>query len=237
MESTGYVTLARQSGLMREMETIAHNIANSATTGYRQQGLVFSEYIQAIEGGDSLSMAAARIKKTSAAQGILTQTGNTLDLAIEGTGYFQVETQNGIRLTRAGAFNVDAVGDIVTANGHRVLDLGGAPINVPPGDAGLKVAADGTISLGDRLLGQIGVVDPEPGANLERESGVLFRTDAALVPSEESKVLQGHLEGSNVDAISQLTRMIEVQRAYEMGQKLLDLDDERTKNALQTLIK
>ena len=237
MELSGYVTLTRQSGLMREMETIAHNIANAATRGYRQQGLVFSEYIQSIETGDSISMAAARIKQTSTAQGILTQTGNTLDLAIEGDGFFQIETPQGNRLTRSGAFNVDATGDIVTSDGHRVLGLGGAPINVPPGNTSVKIAADGTVSMGDRLLGQIGVVDVPPGANLQRESGVLFSTDAPLLASENSKVLQGHLEGSNVDAIQQLTRMIEVQRAYEMGQKLLDLDDERSKAMLQTLIK
>lgn len=237
MENSGYVTLTRQSGLMREMETIAHNIANAATTGFRQQGLVFSEFIQAVDSGDSISMAAARIKQTSTAQGILTQTGNPLDLAIEGDGYFQVETPDGLRLTRAGAFNVNAVGDIVTSDGHPVLGLGGAPINVPPGNASVTVAADGTVSLGDRLLGQIGVVSVPPGANLQRESGVMFSTDAPLLASDDSTVLQGHLEGSNVDAISQLTRMIEVQRAYELGQKLLDLDDERAKSALQTLIK
>ncbi len=237
MENAGYVTLTRQSGLMREMEIIAHNMANAATTGFRQQGLVFSEYVQATDGGDSLSMAAARVKKTSTSQGILTQTGNPLDLAIEGDGYFQVETPNGIRLTRAGAFNVDSLGDIVSSDGHRVLDIVGAPITVPAGEADVKVAADGTISLGDQLLGKIGVVEPESGANLQREAGVLFKTDAALTPAPNGLVLQGHLEGSNVDAISQLTRMIEVQRAYEMGQKLLDMDDERTKTALQTLIK
>jgi len=172
LENTGYVTLTRQSGLMREMEIIAHNIANAATTGFRQQGLVFSEYVQAVEGGESLSMAAARVKKTSSAQGILTQTGSALDLAIEGSGYFQLETPNGLRLTRSGAFKVDPLGDLVSADGHRVLDIGGAPINVPPGEADAKIAADGTISVGDRLLGRIGVVAPEPGADLERESGV-----------------------------------------------------------------
>ncbi len=237
MESTGYVTLTRQTGLLREMETIAHNIANAATTGYRQQGLVFSEYIQAVGQGDSLSMAAARVKKTSMAQGILTQTGNPLDLAIEGGGFFQLETPNGVRLTRAGSFNVDSVGDIVSASGHRVLDIGGAPINVPPGEADVTVAADGTVSLGEQLLGQIAVVEPEAGADLKREAGVLFQTDAPLLPAPDGLVLQGHLEGSNVDAISQLTRLIEVQRAYEMGQKLLDMGDERSKSALQTLIK
>ncbi|MFP7674687.1 flagellar hook-basal body complex protein [Marivita sp. S0852] len=237
MESTGYVTLTRQSGLMREMELIAHNIANSATTGFRQQGLVFSEYIESVKGGESISMAAARVKKTSLAQGILTQSGNVLDLAIEGNGYFQIESPNGNRLTRAGAFNVDAAGDIVSPDGYRLLDAGGAPINVPPGESDIKIASDGTISIGDRLLGQIGLVEPEPGANLERETGVLFKTDAELLPSDTGKVLQGHLEGSNVDAISQLTRMIEVQRSYEMGQKLLDMQHERSTTALKTLIK
>lgn len=237
METSGYVTLTRQSGLMREMEIIAHNMANAATTGFRQQGIVFSEYIEAVGQGDSLSMAAARVKSTSMSQGILTQTGNPLDLAIEGNGFFQLETQNGIRLTRAGAFNVNSVGDIVTAEGHRVLDIGGAPINVPPGEADVTVAADGTVSLGEQLLGQLGVVEPEAGADLKREAGVLFQTDAALIPAANGLVLQGHLEGSNVDAISQLTRLIEVQRAYEMGQKLLDMGDERSKSALQTLIK
>lgn len=237
METSGYVTLTRQSGLMREMEIIAHNMANAATTGFRQQGIVFSEYIEAVGQDDSLSMAAARVKSTSMSQGILTQTGNPLDLAIEGNGFFQLETQNGIRLTRAGAFNVNSVGDIVTAEGHRVLDIGGAPINVPPGEADVTVAADGTVSLGEQLLGQLGVVEPEAGADLKREAGVLFQTDAALIPAANGLVLQGHLEGSNVDAISQLTRLIEVQRAYEMGQKLLDMGDERSKSALQTLIK
>lgn len=237
MENAGYITLTRQSGLMREMEIIAHNIANAATTGFRQQGLVFSEYISSVENGDSLSMAAARVNKTSMVQGSLTQTGNPLDLAIEGQGFFQLETPNGIRLTRAGAFNVNSVGDIVSADGHRVLDIGGAPINVPPGDADVTVAADGTLSRGDQLLGQIGIVEPEQTSDLRREAGVLFETQSALLPSVDGLVLQGHLEGSNVDAISQLTRLIEVQRAYEMGQKLLDMGDERSRSALQTLIK
>lgn len=237
METAGYITLTRQSGLMREMEIIAHNIANAATTGFRQQGLVFSEYVQSVDDGESLSMASARVRKTSAAQGILTQTGNALDLAIEGNGYFQLETPNGVRLTRAGAFNVNSIGDIVSTDGHRVLDVGGAPINVPPGEANVEVAADGTISLYGLLLGQIGIVQPGTDTNLTRESGVLFATDGTLDPATTSLVLQGHLEGSNVDAISQLTRMIEVQRAYEMGQKLLDMNHERATSALRTLIK
>ena len=160
-----------------------------------------------------------------------------LDLAIEGDGYFPVETPNGIRLARAGAFNVDSSGDIVSSDGHRVLDIVGAPITVPAGEADVKVAADGTISLGDQLLGKIGVVEPEAGANLQREAGVLFKTDAALTPAPNGLVLQGHLEGSNVDAISQLTRMIEVQRAYELGASFLEAEDERVRQAMRAMSK
>ena len=125
METAGYATLSRQSGLMREMQVVANNIANAATTGFRQEGLVFSEYIQQSSGVSSLSMAAARVRDTSMAPGPLTQTNGTFDLAIEGDGFFLLETPFGERLTRAGNFSPNADGDLVSALGHRLLDAGG----------------------------------------------------------------------------------------------------------------
>lgn len=104
MDNTGYITLTRQSGLMREMQVIANNIANSATTGYRQEGLVFSEYVQAMRGGPSLSMGHGNVRETSFVQGALTQTGGTYDFAIEGDGFFLIQTPEGERVTRAGQF-------------------------------------------------------------------------------------------------------------------------------------
>ena len=122
MDTSSYATLSRQSGLMREMQVVANNIANSATTGYRQEGLIFSEFIQSAPGQSSVSMSRANIRNTSTEQGALTQTNGTFDLAIEGDGYFKVETPMGERLTRAGAFSPNADGDLVTADGNRVLD-------------------------------------------------------------------------------------------------------------------
>jgi flagellar basal-body rod protein FlgF len=234
MDNAGYTALTRQSGLMREMQIVANNIANSATTGFRQEGLIFSERVQRIAGEESLSMAAGNVRQTSMIQGALTQTGGSFDLAIEGDGFFLIDTPFGERLTRAGNFSPDAEGNLVTPSGMRVLDSGGAPVFVPPDATDLSISPDGTISTDGRPIGQIGLYRPVDSNSLVREDGVLFHATAGVEPAEEGRVLQGFLEGSNVDPISQVARMIEVQRAYEMGQSFLQSEDERIRNALKS---
>jgi flagellar basal-body rod protein FlgF len=162
------------------MQIVANNIANAATTGYRAEGLVFSEFVRRTEGGPSLSMARGNIALRSTAQGPLARTGGALDLAIEGDGFFLVETPDGNRLTRAGAFALSASGDLVTADGFRVLDAGGAPVFVPPdiGEPGL--APDGTLSGDGRPLAQVTArssaraaisLRPPPGPNRSSPAG------------------------------------------------------------------
>ena len=235
MENAGYTTLSRQSGLAREMQVVANNIANAATTGFRSENLIFSEFVRPVENGASYSMGQGNISSTSFEQGTLTQTGNPFDMAIEGDGYFLVETPQGERLTRSGAFMPSSNGDLVTGDGLRVLDIGGAPIFVPPG-AEVAIAGDGTLSAGGTPLGQIGVVRPIDLGDMVREDGVMFRTDAGFEPSPTARVLQGFVENSNVSSINQLTRMIEVQRAYELGQSFLETEDERVRAALKALM-
>ena len=233
MDSASYVSLSRQSGLWREMSIVANNIANSATTGYRQEGLIFSEYIKAVPDGRSLSMGHGSVRNTSFSQGALTKTAGTLDFAIEGEGFFLVETPQGERLTRAGSFSANNAGDLVTPDGLRVLDAGGAPVFIPPDAGELAVASDGTISADGRLLGQIGVVRPVDPASMTREDGVMFVADAGFEPDLNSRVLQGFVENSNVDAVSMLARMIEVQRAYELGASFLETENQRVRDALR----
>lgn len=237
MDSTGYIALTRQNGLMREMQIVANNIANAATTGYRQEGVVFSEYVSSVDGAPSLSMGQANVRRTSFEQGTLDQTGGTFDLAIEGTGFFLIETAQGERLTRAGGFSPNAEGDLVTFDGNRVLDAGGAPVFVPQDARSIAISPDGTISADGVLVGQIGVVQPTAADDLVREGGVLFRADGGFEPAENARVLQGFVEASNVDPITQLARMIEVQRAYEMGQSFLDSEDERVRRAMDAMLK
>lgn len=237
MENAGYTTLTRQTGLIREMQVVANNIANAATTGFRQEGLIFGEYVKRTESGASISMATANIRNISMAQGGVSQTGGQLDFSIEGEGFFLVQTPAGDRLTRAGSFALSVEGDLVTHDGYRVLDAAGAPIFIPPDATDIGVAADGTISSDGRPLGQIGLVLPADPITLTREDGVMFRAEGGVEPVVDARILQGFLEASNVDLLGQIARMIEVQRAYENGQSFLDAENERIREALRTFIK
>jgi len=236
MDNATYATLTRQSGLLREMQTVANNIANASTTGFRSEGVIFSEYVRAL-GPDapSLSMATAAVRETSQAQGAMAQTGGTFDIAIEGEGFFLIETPQGERLTRAGHFAPNADGDLVTADGYRVLDAGGAPVFVPQGVGQVGIAPDGTMSANGAPVGQIGLFLPIDPMGMIREDGVRFRADAGYEPALGGRMIQGFLEDSNVDPIQQITRMIEVQRAYELGQSFMNKEDERIRGVIQAL--
>jgi flagellar basal-body rod protein FlgF len=236
MSNTIYATISRQNGLLKEMQTVANNIANMATTGYRAENVVFSEHVKATgDGGPSISMATAAARFTTDGQGTLTQTGGTFDLAIEGEGFFQIETPQGIRLSRAGAFIPTPEGDLVTPDGYRLLDAGAAPVFVPGDAKSISVSPDGTLSADGTPLTQIGLVTPEDPNDLIREDGVRYRTEGATIPVENGTMVQGFLEGSNVDAVGQVARMIEVQRAYEMGSTLLEREDKRLRSIMQLI--
>lgn len=237
METAGYTALSRQSGLMREMQVIANNIANANTTGFRQEGVVFSEYVAGGDGVSSVAMSAGRIGTTSFDQGTLELTGGLYDFAIEGDGFFLVQAPSGQRLTRAGAFSPSAEGTLVTPDGYPVLDESGAPIFVPPQAADLAVAKDGTISTDGRAIGKLGVVRPLNPLGMIREGGQLFRADDGFEPVEQPGVMQGFTEGSNVNTILQVARMVEVQRAYELGQSFMEREDDRIRTALKSFVK
>ncbi|SMX40341.1 flagellar hook-basal body complex protein [Octadecabacter ascidiaceicola] len=236
MENATYTALTRQSGLMNEMRIVANNIANLSTTGFRSEGVIFAEHVKALGPNDpSLSMATASARETLSSQGTLTQTGGSFDLAIEGDGFFLVATPQGERLTRAGAFTPNENGDLVTPEGYNVLDAGGAPVFVPQGAGPVGIAPDGTISAGGQPVGQIGLVNPINLAGMVREDGVRFRADDGHEPALEGRMLQGFVEESNVDPVLEISRMIEVQRAYELGQSFLDKEDERIRSAIRAL--
>ncbi len=235
MDNAIYTSLTRLSGLAREMQSVANNVANAGTHGFRKEGVIFSEYVRRVDDGPSLSMAAGRVRETSHLQGGLERTGGTLDLAIEGDGYFMVETPDGQALTRAGAFTPNAAGELVTHEGMRVLDAGGAPILLPLDGAALSVGEDGTLSADGVPLAQIGLWAPERPEDVERRSGLVFALNAEPVPAENAKILQGHLEMSNVNPVAEISRMVEVQRAYELSQSFLEKEDGRIRGVLETL--
>lgn len=234
MDAAGYATLNRQSGLMREMGVVANNIANSSTTGFRREGVVFSEFVAALDQDPSLSMAHASGRHVDLTQSTLSQTGGQFDFAIQGDGFFLIETPDGNRLTRAGSFTPSAEGELVTPDGYRLLDAGGSPVFVPPDARGLSLASDGTLSAQGQPIAQIGLWQPSDPLTLRHQSGTLFNA-GDIEPAAGATVLQGMLEDSNVEPVSEIARMIEVQRAYELGQKFLDGEDERVRGVISTL--
>lgn len=236
MDNPGYVTLSRQAGLMKDMRIVANNIANLSTGGYRREGAIFAEMVDRLNvvGGAS-AQTDARVRVTDFSQGALRSTGGTFDLAIEGEGFFQVETAAGPGLTRAGAFTRNADGELTDHAGRRLLDEGGAPVFAPPDARELTVATDGTVSADGQPVGRIGLVTVADLSALRRAEGGVFTTDEALIPAEEATLFQGFVESSNVDPIREIARMIEVQRAYEMGQNFLSAEDERQRQAIRVI--
>ena len=236
MDLAGYVALTRQSGLAKELQSVANNIANLSTTGYRREGVIFAEAVEAlpVEGG-SVAMTEARARYTDTLQGSLVETGGKLDLAVEGKGYFMVMTPQGERLTRAGAFTRNQDGVVVNMDGHPLLDEGGGEITIPFESRTIGVSADGTLSVDGAPAARIGLVDVADQTRLFREAGVLFRADAGTEPVEDGRIVQGFLEQSNVNPVAEMARMVEVQRAYEYGQKLMDQEDDRIRLVVRTL--
>lgn len=236
MANSIYAGLSRQSGLMREMRVLANNIANSDTTGFRKEGVVFAEYLgRTGKPQDAVSMAHARGRLVDLGQGGLSLTGGDLDIAIEGDGFFMVETPTGPALTRAGAFLLNADGGVVTAEGYPLLDDGKAPVGVPPDVVSISVGADGTLSADGEAVAKIGVFEVLDPADLQHRAGTMFHASGEVSAVEEPLMRQGFLEGSNVVAMTEIARMIEVQRAYELGQSFLNREDERIRSVISSL--
>lgn len=236
MDNAIYATLTRQSGLKAELGVIANNVANVGTDGYRREGVVFAEHVRALENSDtSLSMGRAEGRLLDRSQGQLNPTGGTFDFAIEGDGYFLLDTPQGQHLTRAGAFAPGPEGELVNAEGYALLDVGGAPLFIPPDATAVKVSGDGTLSIDGRAIGQIGVYQPEDPSTLTRAGDNRFAVEGEIVPQETWSLAQGFLEASNVEAVVEIARMIEVQRAYEQGGQFLAAENERIRNVIETL--
>lgn len=235
MDNAGYVALSRQAGLLRELNTVANNIANVSTSGYRREGSIFAEHIKALEGGDpSLSIATLDHRYVDFRAGEVSGSDNPLDVAIDGDGFFLVESAGGPRLTRAGSFSLSAIGELVSADGRRVLNEGGGALVVPPQSGSVSIAGDGTITADGQAIGRLGVVVADP-AYLVREGDNTFRAERGYQAATNPRVRQNALEGSNVSAVTEISHLIEVQRAYEAGSRFLESEDERIRRTVREL--
>ncbi len=237
---TETIALSRQMALRRQMEMIANNIANMNTTGFKSEAVLLREdsSVPKIAGIsnrplDKTSMVLDWGMARDMRGGAIKQTGNPMDVAIDGKGFFAVTTANGQeRFTRNGVFQLNADGQMVDLAGDRVQGDGGE-INIPPGSTNISIGPDGTISTKTGVIGKLRVATFENEQALKSEGNNSFSAgDQAPQTAEKPKVIQGALEGSNVNSVAEMTQMIDVQRQYQQIQTMAEEHSSMIRNAI-----
>ncbi len=214
----------------RRLDQVANNLANVDTTGYRREDITFWEMLyKANNHPERVGKAIHDV--TNLKEGALQQTNNPLDLAIHGNGYFKVETPNGERLTRAGQFLVNNQQQLVTQQGYPVLADGGA-ITVDGTD--IAIGKDGSVSVDGRLVGTLDIVTAANLRDIQKAGGNLLQiaNGGEEEPATEVTVNQGYLEKSNVSTMQEMTAMIDLQRAYQSQQKIINTIDDMDAKAI-----
>jgi len=236
MENPGYVVLSRQKALGNAMNTIANNIANINTPGYQSEQMTFKEYIADPQGSKSpIKMVIDHGLWRDTSGGPLKPTGNALDVAIHGDGYFGVLTPSGeIQYTRAGNFTLDAEGQIVNANGYPIVDDGGGTITIPEDARDIKIQKNGMVSTEKGELSRLMVARFDDEQEMKKQGNGLLSGGTPIIV-EEPDVKQGFLEGSNVRGVIEITKMIDVSRAYQGTQNMNQGEHERLSNMIRKL--
>jgi flagellar basal-body rod protein FlgF len=237
MENPTYIALSSQMALQRQMDVVANNLANMSTPAFKGERMMFAQYLVQPAGTSPLAFVQDVGTARDTRQGPITKTGNTLDLALQGSGYFSVETPLGTRYTRSGHFQLDAQGQIVTSQGYPVLGESGRPITVPTNATDILVGADGTISAGQGPVGKVGIVDFAQPQGLAAGANGLYVTDQTPQPAQQTTLVQGAIEESNVQPIVELTRLLGVSRSSSMIKSFLDAENTRQSNTIDKLSK
>lgn len=245
MSIQSVVLLSDQLALQRRMDIIANNIANSGTTGFKREGVEFNTLISngsaSRAAAQNISFVYDRATYRDVSPGTTKMTGNSLDMAIQGKGYFQIQTPQGIQYTRNGAFQTDNQGQIVNSQGMPVLSDGGQPIILPEDARDLTISGDGfiTAQVGTgstrSQLGKIGLVKFENDQIVKPVGNGMLTTTQTAEPVTGNVLVQGALEDSNVSPVLEITEMIKVQRAYEMAANMISAENTRLNTAIDKL--
>jgi flagellar basal-body rod protein FlgF len=232
-----YVALSSQIALEKRLNTIADNVANASTIGFRATGVKFEDVVSGIND-KALSFVTSGDTYISNTNGPLRETGNPFDFAIKGDAWFGIETPGGTVMTRDGRFTMTENGELLTIEGYPVLDAGGAPIQLDPRNGPPRAGADGSLRQGDNLVGALGLFNFDPGPNFVRfgNSGIVPAGEPEpVVDRIDAGVVQGFLEESNVNPVLEITRLIMVQRAFENGAAMIRDTESSYDEAIKTL--
>lgn len=237
MENTLYIALSHQMAAQRNVEVLANNLANATSPGFKGDSLMFTEYVEKAGRGQPISFVRDRAVFHNLTEGSLKRTDNELDVAINGRGWFTVGSNGGELYTRNGHFRLNQQGQIVTSRGEPVLGENNQPIVIGPEDANVTIASDGTVSAGAEVRGKLKIVGFANEQDLRNVSGGLFRAPQPGQPIAAPTVVQGSLEESNVQPIVEMTRMMDAVRTYQQAQKMIDVEHERQRKAIDRLMK
>lgn len=241
MENTSYIALSRQNALWRQLDVIANNMANANTPAYKGEHMMFREFLVDTRSsnratGTKLSFVQDTGLLRDTREGPMTKTDNPLDVGIHGDGYFQIETQAGMRYSRNGHFRLDETGMLVNTQGFAVMDKNDNPIIFAPNETRIEIAGDGTVSTENGVVANLKVVRFANEQNLRNAGDSLYETTDTAEVVQRPQMVQGMMEESNVQPVLEITKMTELLRQYQAAQNMLDKEHERTMKVIETLV-
>ncbi len=233
MSSGLYVALSGARAQSRALDVTSNNIANAGTSGFKSSRALFREKLAAEQGPDQRYTEVNRIG-FDMEQGTINATGNALDVALDGPGFFSIETEDGERYTRNGAFRIAVDGTMVTAEGHQVRGDDGEAIVFPSDVSDIEITAEGDVYAGSTLVGTMKIVNFEE-AQLERMGANFFKATGEPINTEAPVVLSESLEGSNFNTVRGVVEIVKVSRTYQALLKMIESYKETESRAATAL--
>ncbi len=239
MDNTLMIGLSRQVTLRRGVDVIANNVANMSTHGFRAERPLYTPETERPahhqQGPRPIQFVADWSVLRDFSPGPIEQTGRPFDAALDGQGFFVVQGAEEPLYTRNGRFSLDEEGRLVTSTGRPVLAQGGGEIRLDPEGPEPVITPQGVILAGEAEVARLDVVHFDDLSALSKTGEGEFRTDADPVPADAVRVRQGFVEGSNVNAILEITRLIEMQRSYEGVTRMVKSAEDLRKSTIEKL--
>ena len=240
MENGLYIGLSRQLGLRQQLDMVANNLANSNTGAYRADRMAFHDLLvrtQATRASGELAFNEAVNIARDPREGALQITRDPLDVALRGDGWFSVLAPQGVLYTRSGTLVVDSENRLALPDGNLLLDRGEQTINLPQGWETISISPEGVVYVDNDRVTQLSVVEFDDETSLEKLDSLYYRAneEQGRIFAEQTTILQGARELSNVEPVRELVQLIEVQRNYQQMATYLDLEDQRAQEAIRTL--
>lgn len=241
MDNTRYIALSRQMGLWNQMNVVSNNMANMNTSGYKQDDVMFKSYLAETPKAEGFGKSQLHFTQdfgtySNFSEGSMVYTGNTLDLALHGDGFFAIETNDGEKYTKKGSFALNAERQIVTSEGYPLMSESNQPIYIAPTEKNIFIAENGDVSTENGIVSKVKMVSFEDNKKLVKAEGTMFENISGnkMVDADNVRLAQGYIEKSNVNPIEEMTKMMKLQRSYEFVQQMINQEHDRISNTINT---